>query len=102
MKPGTDAAPFIVGAALVTAGLVLRRWQPRALSLPDRPDRVHTDRGWRRTARHARNGVARILPGNLTGSIGRTLLIMGAGLVLVRLLDMGVEDGEELFQAPRS
>ncbi len=96
-KPVTDAAPLIIGAALIGGGLLIRRWQPSALALPDRPEATHRYSGARRAARHLRDGVARVLPSNLTGSIGRTLLIMGAGLVLVRLLDGVVEDGEELF-----
>ena len=96
-RPVTDAAPLILGAALIGGGLLLRQWQPKALALPDRPAVTHRDRGARRVARLTRDGIARVLPGNLTGSIGRTLLIMGAGLVLVRLLDAAVEDGEELF-----
>ncbi len=96
-KPVSDAAPLVLGAALIGGGLLLRQWQPKALVLPDRPAMAHRDSGTRRLARHTRDGIARFLPGNLTGSIGRTLLIMGAGLVLVRLLDMAVEDGEELF-----
>ncbi len=100
-RPAPAVAPLILGAALIGGGLLLRKWQPQALALPERPARPHRDRGARRMARLTRDGIARILPGNLTGSIGRTLLIMGAGLVLVRLFDLAVEDGEELFR-PRS
>ncbi len=96
-RPATDAAPLIIGAALIGGGLLLRQWQPALLSLPERPVGPRRDRGARRVARQARDGIARFLPGNLTGSIGRTLLIMGAGLILVRLFDAVVEDGEELF-----
>ncbi|SPJ26281.1 hypothetical protein [Palleronia abyssalis] len=96
-NPTPATSPLLIGAALVGAGLLLRQWEPRALNLPDRPDRPHRDRGAKRMARKTRDTVAKILPGNLTGSIGRTLLIMGAGLVLVRLLDMAADESEQLF-----
>ncbi|SEN42884.1 hypothetical protein [Palleronia pelagia] len=92
-----ELSPIIVGAALLGTGMLLRRWQPSALSLPERPDTLHRDSGARRAARKTRDGIARVLPSNLTGSLGRTLIIAGAGLVLVRLLDFAVDDGEALF-----
>lgn len=97
MKAPAHTSPLLLGAALVGAGLVLRNWEPDALRLPERPTRPHMDRGASRMAREARDLIARILPGNLTGSIGRTLVIMGAGLVLVRLLDMAADEQERLF-----
>jgi hypothetical protein len=96
-KPVFELSPWLIGALLVGGGLLLRAWEPTALTLPDRPDAMHRDRGMRRGIRRTRDGIARILPSNMTASIGRSLVIMGAGLVLVRLLDMAVEDGEELF-----
>ncbi|MBJ3763919.1 hypothetical protein ILP92_14295 [Maribius pontilimi] len=87
----------MLGAALLGTGLLLRQWHPKALSLPERPDRPHRDRGMRRAARKTRDGIARVLPSNMTGSLGRTLAIMGAGLVMVRLLDMAVDEQEHLF-----
>ena len=92
-----SASPLLLGAALIGAGLILRRVEPSALSLPDKPDRKHQDSGRERAARITRDGIAKVLPSNLTGSVGRTLLMMGGGLVLIRLLDMAVEEGEELF-----
>ena len=98
MKSATpEASPLLIGAALLGAGLVLRNWQPSALSLPEPPDIPRQSTGLQKAARLGRNVLARFLPGNLTGSIGRTLLIMGAGLVLVRLLDMAVDESEALF-----
>ncbi|SFG45929.1 hypothetical protein SAMN04488020_102292 [Palleronia marisminoris] len=97
MKAPARTSPLLLGAALVGAGLVLRNWEPEALRLPDRPTRPHLDRGTSRIARKTRDLIARILPGNMTGSMGRTLVIMGAGLVLVRLLDMAADEQERLF-----
>ena len=91
------ASPLLIGAALIGAGLLLRQVEPQALSLPDKPDGDHRDSGRQRLARKTRDGIAKVLPSNLTGSVGRTLLMMGGGLVLIRLLDMAVEEGEELF-----
>lgn len=90
-------SPILIGAALLGAGIALRQVQPKALSLPERPDRAYTDRGLQRVARKSRDAVATFLPSNMTGSIGRSLAIMGAGLVMVRLLDMAVDDTDQLF-----
>ncbi len=90
-------SPLLIGAALLAGGLLLRQWQPAVLSLPEPEDRRHRDRGRRRAFRQARDGIARFLPSNMTGSLGRSLAIMGTGLVLVRLLDMAVDDDETLF-----
>jgi len=97
MPPAPQSSPLLIGAALLGAGLILRNWQPSALSLPEPPDVPHRDSGWQKAARRTRDVFARVLPGNMTGSIGRTLVIMGAGLVLIRLLDMAVDDQEALF-----
>lgn len=95
--PSTRNSPLVTGALLFVLGLLLRRWHPDALRLPEPPRRGTRGRGVPRAARQARDGIARVLPTNLTGSIGRTLAIAGAGLVLVRLLDMTVDDDDSLF-----
>lgn len=92
-RPGPDAAPLIIGATLIAGGLLLHAWKPAALSLPDRPDAA----GPASRARRLRDGIMRLLPGNVTQSLGRSLVVAGAGIVLLRLLDLAVEDGEELF-----
>ena len=97
MKEPAHSSPVLIGAVLLGGGLLLRNWNPGALGLPDKPVRQHADRGRERAARIFRDGIARVMPSNLTGSVGRTLMLMGAGLVLVRLLDMAVDEGEELF-----
>jgi hypothetical protein len=89
--------PLLTGLLLLGAGLLLRRWQPSALNLPEADDRPRHSKGVRRAATGARDGVAKVLPGNLTGSIGRSLIIMGAGLVLVRALDAVADDEDALF-----
>ena len=97
MEPAPRTSPLVIGALLIGGGVLLRRWEPSHLKLPGKPDRRHRDSGWERRARIARDGVAKVLPSNLTGSVGRSLIVMGAGLVLVRLLDMAVDENEELF-----
>lgn len=96
-QPGRSS-PLLTGIALLCAGLFLRRWQPSALQLPDQDEgHFHTDSGVARAARKSRDGVATVMPGNLTGSIARSLLVMGAGLVMVRALDELVDDEDALF-----
>lgn len=96
-NPPPQSSPIIAGLALVGIGLLIRQWQPQALELPNTEGRTSRDRGLRRVARKSRDGLARVLPGNLTGSIARSLLVMGAGLILVRALDELVEDEDALF-----
>ncbi|MDF1728310.1 MAG: hypothetical protein P1U53_11240 [Sulfitobacter sp.] len=97
-QPSPATAPILAGLALLGLGLLVRRWQPAALTLPESPDgESQRDAGLSKAARKSRDGVAAVLPGNMTGSIGRTLLIMGAGLIMVRALDELVEDDDALF-----
>lgn len=97
-QPSPATAPILAGLALLGMGLLVRRWQPAALTLPDNPDSDgRRDRGLSKAARKSRDGVASVLPGNMTGSIGRTMMIMGAGLILVRALDELVEDEDALY-----
>ena len=98
MQKPPQSSPVTTGLALLGAGLLVRRWHPKALTLPDRKETENrTDRGVAGAARKSRDGIASILPGNMTGSIGRSLMIMGAGLILVRALDELVEDEDALF-----
>ncbi len=97
-RPASEHAPILAGLALLGLGLWIRRWQPSVLSLPDRPAKDgHRDRGVAKAARKSRDGIASVLPRNMTGSIGRSLLVMGAGLIIVRALDELVEDEDALF-----
>jgi hypothetical protein len=98
MDKAPHNSPLLTGFALLGAGLLVRRWQPTVLDIPEEEDAsLARDRGWRRAARRSRDGVAKVMPGNLTGSIGRSLIVMGAGLILVRVLDEMVEDDHALF-----
>lgn len=96
-EPGRNS-PLFTGIALLCAGFFLRRWQPTALRLPDRnTDQDFDDSGVARAARKSRDGLATVLPGNLTGSIARSLLVMGAGMIMLRALDELVDDEDALF-----
>ncbi|WP_372988547.1 hypothetical protein [Sulfitobacter sp.] len=97
MDNSPRTSPLLAGLALVGAGLVLRQIQPSVLSLPE-PDKAdRNDHGVRRAARKSRDGLAGLLPKNLTGSIGRSLMIMGLGLVTIRALDAIVDDKDALY-----
>ena len=91
-------SPLLAGLALLGAGLLVRQWQPRLLDMPEQADTAR-DNGTRvqNAARKSRDGVARVLPGNMTGSIGRSLIVMGVGLIAVRTLDLLVDDDDALF-----
>ena len=97
MANSPRTSPLLAGIALLGAGLVLRRVQPSVLSLPEPDGADRNDRGVKRAARKSRDGLAGVLPGNLTGSIGRSLIIMGAGLVAIRALDAVVDDEDSLY-----
>ncbi|MHA6345003.1 hypothetical protein [Roseivivax sp. CAU 1761] len=86
--------PFAVGLGMVVAGLLLRRTDPDLLRLPQPATKPHWRGLTRRRdmARTARDGIAGLIPRNLTGSLGRTLILMGGALVLVRALDELVDD----------
>ncbi len=97
MENPSRTSPLIAGFVLVGVGLLVRQWQPALLDLPEPNDRERRDRGLRRVARKSRDGLAGVLPSNLTGSIARSLMVMGAGLIMVRALDELVEDKDALF-----
>jgi hypothetical protein len=90
-------SPLLAGLALLGAGLLVRGWQPRLLDMPEPSGDEPRDQGVARAARKSRDGLAQVMPGNLTGSIGRSLVLMGAGLIMVRALDLLVEDDDALF-----
>ncbi|WP_246107314.1 hypothetical protein [Puniceibacterium confluentis] len=91
-EPGYS--PILVGLAMVGIGLVACRIEPAALRLPEpagRP-RLRDIRDGRDVARAARDGIATLIPRNLTRSLGRTLMLMGGALIAVRALDELVDD----------
>tara|TARA_R110002049_G_scaffold23781_4_gene84497 strand:- start:2224 stop:2520 length:297 start_codon:yes stop_codon:yes gene_type:complete len=97
MDDSPQSSPVLAGIVLLGAGLLIRQWQPDLLRLPEPENHTRRDRGLRRAARKSRDGLAGLLPSNLTGSISRTLMIMGAGLITLRALDLLVDEDEALF-----
>jgi hypothetical protein len=97
MDNSPKSSPVLAGIALLGAGLLIRQWQPAALRLPEPENHSRRDRGLHRAARKSRDGLAGLLPSNLTGSVARSLMVMGAGLITVRLLDLLVDDSEQLY-----
>ena len=97
MDEQPKSSPVLTGIVLLGEGLLFRRWQPHALHLPEPEIRDRRDRGLKRAARKSRDGLAGLLPSNLTGSIARSLMIMGAGLLTLRALDLLADDDEQLY-----
>lgn len=97
MDESPQSSPVLAGIALLGAGLLLRQWQPQALRLPEPDSHTRRDRGLRRAARKSRDGLASVLPSNLTGSVARSLIFMGAGLIALRALDLVVDEDEALY-----
>ncbi|SIS83693.1 hypothetical protein SAMN05421759_104183 [Roseivivax lentus] len=94
MSRKADHTPFLIGLGLIGLGLAARRVEPDALRLPEpaeRPD-LRNIRSGKDAARAARDGIAGFVPRNLTKSLGRTMILMGAALVAIRALDELVED----------
>jgi hypothetical protein len=88
-------APLIAGVVLLVAGAVLMRLGPDLLEMPQRREaRESALARFRRgdrlgaAAQRARDGLVDLLPGNLLGGIGRALVFAGAGVLVVRLLDL--------------
>ncbi len=88
-------APLIAGVALLVCGAVLMRLGPDLLEMPaPRKARESAVARFRRgdrlgaAAQQARDGLVEVLPSNLLGGIGRALAFAGAGVLVVRLLDL--------------
>ncbi|WOI54725.1 hypothetical protein [Parvularcula sp. LCG005] len=97
-QPPAYNAPLFASAMLFAAGIALRQWKPAALDLPKLPEQINLDKGKSRHMRQARDSIAKfLLPRNLSGSISNSLIMLGGGVLLLRLLDEIVDDDERLF-----
>lgn len=92
-------APIVAGVALVACGALLMRLNPHVLALPAPRERAKSPakrfRGGKRlggAAQQARDTLLDVLPDNLLTWIGRVLMLAGAAVVIVRLLDGVVGD----------
>ncbi|SFE30044.1 hypothetical protein [Roseivivax sediminis] len=86
---------LIAGAALIGAGLLLRRTEPSVLRLPEparKPQHFRDVRSGSDAVRATRDGIARFTPRNLTKTLGRSLVLMGAATIAVRMLDELTDD----------
>ncbi len=88
-------APLIAGAALVVCGALLMRLGPDLLAMPaPRKARESALVRFRRgdrvggVAQQVRQTLVEILPANVLGGLGRGLVLAGAGILVVRLLDL--------------
>ncbi|MAY87749.1 hypothetical protein [Arenibacterium halophilum] len=82
-------APIAFAAGVVVAGAAMWRAKPSAFDMPE-PAPIHDDHAPGRLARFARGSrdrIARVAPGNLAVAVGRSLVISGAALLIVRLFD---------------
>lgn len=91
-------SPITAGLTMIGLGVLLRWARPRALDMPDRlHDGDFGGRGLDGAARKTRDGVAEVLPDNLSDGLARSLMIFGAGLILLRALDQTMDDDDALF-----
>jgi hypothetical protein len=88
-------APIIAGVALVVCGALLMRLGPDLLAMPaPRTARQSALARFRRgdrlggVAQQIRGALVEILPANVLGGLGRGLVFAGAGILVVRLLDL--------------
>lgn len=82
-------APVVYAGGMLAIGAALLIAKPRLGQVPqsrlsaDLPTRPR----WRRALRKGRDGADTFAPSNVTDSIGRSLLIGGAALLITRVLD---------------
>ncbi|QQA42452.1 hypothetical protein [Pelagovum pacificum] len=81
--------PVLVAGGLLAAGALLLRVDPGSAQVPSPARYGDAPRGsrFRRAAQASRDTIAPLAPSNLTDSIGRSLVIGGAALILTRFFD---------------
>jgi len=83
------AAPFAAAIGLTVVGAVLVKWRPDVLEMPE-PNanpRLPDFRDHRDVALQLRESAAALSPRNLMDTLGRSLIISGALLLVVRAID---------------
>ncbi len=89
--------PVLYAGGMLAIGAILLVAKPRIGKVPApnfRGDLPRRSR-WRRAAQLGRDNVGVFAPDNVTDSIGRSLLLGGAALLLSRVLDEAVgRDGQ--------
>lgn len=81
--------PFAAAIGLAVAGAALMRWKPGALDLPEPNERPRLPdvRDGGDVIQQVREVAATVSPHNLTDTLGRSLLISGALLLIVQAVD---------------
>ncbi len=81
--------PFVVGFGLTITGAALLAWKPGLLDLPDaKPiDENPNQTAVQNVAQSARDKISKAMPDNAATSISHSLLITGAAMIIVRVLD---------------
>ncbi|CAN0589303.1 unnamed protein product [Ectocarpus sp. 12 AP-2014] len=95
--PATRAeklAPYTYAGGMLALGAALLFAKPRIGKVPEARHAGDTPRrgSLRRAAQIGRDGAHAFAPSNVTDSIGRSLMIGGAALILTRLLDQASEE----------
>lgn len=89
--------PLAYAGGLLAIGAALLIAKPRVGHVPQ-PNQMGTSprrSRWRRAAQRGRDGVQAFAPVNVTDSVGRSLLLGGAALLLARVLDeLSGRDGQ--------
>ena len=88
-SPADRLAPVGYAGGMLAIGALLVATKPRIGHVPD-PRQAGTGPGAgviRKAARAGRDGVSVFAPGNVTDSIGRSLMLGGAALLAARILD---------------
>ncbi|MCA0205094.1 MAG: hypothetical protein LCH92_12175 [Proteobacteria bacterium] len=85
--PRNRPTPGAYGMGMLALGAILLLAKPRIGEVPDPRLSEEQGPGLRRLAAGARDGVSVFAPGNVTDSIGRSLMLGGGALLLARALD---------------
>ena len=85
--------PMLAGLGIMATGALLSRKQPSVLDLPSPVAKggAPSNRAGAAAAR-VRDGASTAAPGNLGSSIGRSLMIGGAAMMIARVLDEVISD----------
>ncbi len=92
---GKRLMPLVYAGGMLAIGAALLATKPRVGHVPNARLSGDAPSGsrFRRAAQTTRDAADTFAPTNVTDSIGRSLLIGGAALVLTRLLDEATDSG---------
>jgi len=83
------AVPFAAAIGLALTGAALMRWRPSALDMPEpnASPRLPDFRDGKDIIQQVREGAAALSPHNLTDTLGRSLIVSGGLLLIIRAID---------------